>query len=339
MNSRTIDIQNYILSQVEKHPANIAAYVCKHFSISRMTATRHLQSLMIQGKIIKSGKTSDTAYYLASNHDQFVRLKLDPDCDEFDIYKKYLLPTLAALPKNQLRLCEYCCTELINNAKDHSQGTHLQLKIQHKTQGLHIEIIDNGIGIFKKIQRFLHLADLQESLLALTKGKLTTDPKHHTGEGIFFSSRMADQFTVEANHVFYLKNNVVDDWTYKKSSIKIGTKITLFFARQCKRDIKKVFEAYTDQDDMRFEKTEILVELSKLGDEHLISRSQAKRLLTDLDQFSRILLDFRGIETVGQGFVDEIFRVYQNSHPETHIDYCHANDHVVFMIKRGSGVR
>ena len=52
------------------------------------------------------------------------------------------------------------------------------------------------MGIFKKIQKALDLLDERHAILELAKGKLTTDPKHHTGEGIFFTSRMFDEFTI-----------------------------------------------------------------------------------------------------------------------------------------------
>jgi len=72
-----------------------------------------------------------------------------------------------------------------------------------------------------------------------------------------------------------------------------------------------------------------------LGNETLISRSQAKCILRNLDKFERVVLDFRKVRTVGQGFVDEVFRVYANHHSHIQIDYINANSDVEFMIKRG----
>ena len=126
-----------------------------------------------------------------------------------------------------------------------------------------------------------------------------------------------------------------DDWTYQQLQTGKGTKIILFINCDCTRTTKDVFLAYTEPDNLSFNKTEILVELSQFKDERLISRSQAKRILETLDKFSLIVLDFRHIETVGQGFVDEVFRVFQNQHPTIQITYQNANDDVIFMIKRG----
>jgi len=84
----------------------------------------------------------------------------------------------------------------------------------------------------------------------------------------------------------------------------------------------------------KLDKADVRVELAKFHGERLISRSQAKCILRNLEKFNRVMLDFSGVVAVGQGFADEIFRVYKDKHPETQFDYCHANEDVEFMIKR-----
>ena len=53
-----------------------------------------------------------------------------------------------------------------------------------------------------------------------------------------------------------------------------------------------------------------------------------------LEKFRHITLDFKRVDTVGQGFVDEVFRVFQNQHLKIEITYIHANENVEFMIRR-----
>jgi hypothetical protein len=57
--------------------------------------------------------------------------------------------------------------------------------------------------------------------------------------------------------------------------------------------------------------------LAQYGDEKLISRSQAKRLLARFDRFKTVVLDFTGVESIGQAFADEVFRVFGQEHPRT----------------------
>jgi len=96
--------------------------------------------------------------------------------------------------------------------------------------------MDNGIGIFKKIQKALHLDSIKESILHLSKGKFTTDPKNHTGEGIFFTSRMFDSFSIISNDMFYIFKN--EDWFLlpeKKEGFKQGTFIEMVISLDSKR--------------------------------------------------------------------------------------------------------
>lgn len=65
-----------------------------------------------------------------------------------------------------------------------------------------------------------------------------------------------------------------------------------------------------------------------------MSRAQAKRLLDPANRSARLNLDFTGIETIGQGFADEVFRVFKNAHPEVEVLYTGANPEVEKMILR-----
>jgi hypothetical protein len=93
---------------------------------------------------------------------------------------------------------------------------------------------------------------------------------------------------------------------------------------------------FQDNESPAFSKTEIIVKMAKWGDETLISRSQAKRIVRNLEKFNHITLDFKGVRLIGQGFVDEIFRVFINKYPHIKITYINANADIEFMIKRGA---
>ena len=82
-----------------------------------------------------------------------------------------------------------------------------------------------------------------------------------------------------------------------------------------------------------FSKTRIVVKLFAIG-VSFVSRSEAKRILQGLERFREIVLDFVGVMEVGQGFADEVFRVWASTHPEvrlTPVDMCPA---VEFMVRR-----
>ena len=81
---------------------------------------------------------------------------------------------------------------------------------------------------------------------------------------------------------------------------------------------KNIFDQYTD-DEYRFVHTHIPLRLAQYSNEQLLSRSQARRVLAGIERFSKVVLDFHGIEDIGRAFADEIFRVYQNEHPDIEI--------------------
>jgi hypothetical protein len=72
--------------------------------------------------------------------------------------------------------------------------------------------------------------------------------------------------------------------------------------------LEDVFAAYTDPATLEFLRTRATIKLATLG-VVLVSRSEAKRLVLRLTEFRHVTLDFSGVEVVGQGFCDEVFRV------------------------------
>ena len=94
----------------------------------------------------------------------------------------------------------------------------------------------------------------------------------------------------------------------------------------------KVFDFYSGGDNYGFIKTVVPVKLAQYGNESLISRSQAKRLLARVDRFETVIFDFDGVPMIGQAFADEIFRVFANQHPTMHLVPTKANSEVKRMI-------
>jgi len=66
-----------------------------------------------------------------------------------------------------------------------------------------------------------------------------------------------------------------------------------------------------------------------------LSRNEARRLAAGLEQFSRVVLDFTGVEMIGQGFADELFRVWHQEHPMVLLLVHGTNPAVEMMISRG----
>jgi hypothetical protein len=99
------------------------------------------------------------------------------------------------------------------------------------------------------------------------------------------------------------------------------------------RELATIFAKYTD-DNLDFSRSRTVVHLFGLG-VRFISRSEAKRLLSGLERFESVEVDFTGVVEVGQGFVDELVRVWPTQNPDTTIVPIGMNSAVDFMVRRG----
>ncbi len=330
-------IKEFIKQNTENHSSDITILLAKNFGFSRQTAHKYISREIMEGKIIKIGVGAGTRYFLAGGkHINFSINIKSGQTEEDRVFTKYIKPMLIDFPDNVYRIINYTFTEILNNVIDHSGGHSAYIDFRIEDNNINIEVIDNGIGIFQKLQNALNLESKREAILHLSKGKFTTDPENHTGEGIFFSSRMLDKFSIFSSDLFYTFTG--NDWflsSEKPEAFGGGTYIKMILSKNSKTEPKEIFNKYTDND-INFNKTIVAVSLSTDPDDPHVSRSQAKRLLLGLDKFRSVVLDFKGVGFVGQAFADEIFRVFTNEHPDIKIQYLNANEEIVKMILRAS---
>jgi hypothetical protein len=78
------------------------------------------------------------------------------------------------------------------------------------------------------------------------------------------------------------------------------------------------------------------VKLGEYGRE-FVSRSEARLLLAGREGFREVVVDFTGVAAIGQGFADELFRVWPSFHPEVRVIPEHTGPTVEFMVRRALG--
>ena len=333
--ARGEDIRRFILEHVEKHPNDVSKIAAEHFKITRQAVNKHLRRLVLEKSVTENGATRKRTYKLAPLVDWRHIYNLSPELEEHVVWDTDISPTLGPHPENVTDIWHYGFTEMFNNAKDHSGGSLILVKVTKTAVNAEVQISDNGIGIFKKIQQALNLPDQRYSILELAKGKLTTDPAHHTGEGVFFTSRMFDTFSIGADQTWYgHKFGAEEDWVME-GSFAGGTSVFMELSNHTARTTKKIFDQYASgDDDYGFNKTVVPIKLAQYGNDKLISRSQAKRVVARLEVFKTVLFDFKGVLTIGQAFADEIFRVFAKEHPDIDLYPINANSEVKRMIER-----
>lgn len=327
-------IRGFLIDAVRSGKTNLVAEACNHFSISRQSIHRHLANLSEKGFLISEGSTRARTYRLGPLRQQDGTYALSV-IQEDRVYRNDFAFVVEGLPKNIEDIWQYGFTEIVNNAIDHSDGTKVEISAQRAQQGLILKVLDDGEGIFKRIARLLRLGDPREAILELSKGKLTTDPANHTGEGIFFTSRAFDLFFIRSGELSFnhLHDSPIDMMSHGESEFG-GTCVLMWLSPETKRTLASVFGEFADEETYDFSKTIVPVRLALYEGDQLISRSQAKRIMNRVERFRNVMLDFAGVDMVGRSFADEIFRVFANRHPEITLKPINMNEEVERAVKR-----
>ena len=328
-------IRQFILDQVEKSATGVAKATCERFGISRQAVNRYLRQLCEAGILQRLGHTRATEYKLVALSNWDRAYSITSNLAEDVVWVDEVRSHIGELPDNVLNIWDYGFTEMFNNAIDHSEGASILVSVAGTAVSTEMMIRDDGFGIFKKIQKELGLLDERHSVLELSKGKLTTDPKNHTGEGIFFASRMFDHFQILSGEVYFSHEfGKAEDWILERNGGSDGTAVFMKLRNSTSRTIQEVFDEFSSGDDFVFAKTVVPVRLARYGQDQLLSRSQAKRLLARVELFKNVLFDFSEVETIGPAFADEIFRVFALRHPEIQLAPVNANSDIEKMIRR-----
>lgn len=326
-------LDKHLLLAIDEGKDRIAQEASQLFGVSRQTAATRLRKMVTAGVIEACGTGRARRYRLklmVSRQWDFQRAGLD----EFRVWEEAISPNLVDLGENVRDIWRYGVTEMVNNAVDHSEGTHITLYLMRNAVRCEIIIEDNGEGIFHRIQRLLGLYDPRESILELAKGKLTTDPDRHSGEGVFFTSRVFDSFSIFSRTLIFSHNAQSRDWLIEDDNDDPGTRVYMELENDSQRDLKAIFDEFAEPDDYSFSKTMVPVRLAHHEGEKLVSRSQAKRLVARFERFKTVILDFKSVEEIGQAFADEIFRVFANSNPTVELIPINLSDDVRSMISR-----
>ncbi len=330
----------YMLKKIREDDPRFIRKTAENFQISDTSVRRYIRECM-NVQVISENPHTKCGFALTQTQQHF-SWQRDQALYEEQLYQQ-ILPHLSSLNQNAENILAYIFMEIMNNAIEHAQAQNIQCHLLQDSLYTELSIVDDGTGIFRVITDYLNEhggmnAGFEDAILELYKGKFTTQPEHHSGEGIFFSSRLADSFSILSEDCIFAvreerSNALVQSHllAYYTDFYRIGTAVAFQIANHTEREPKAVFDEYANVED-GFIKTRIpLAEACPYGKP--ISRSQARRILYRLDQFRSVELDFSNIDFIGQGFADEIFRVFKNQHPEVEIIPVHAEPFIEQMIR------
>ncbi|MBI5478839.1 MAG: DUF4325 domain-containing protein [Deltaproteobacteria bacterium] len=306
-----------------------SAALARRLRISRQMAHRLLAREASAGRLSALGEGKARRYLPGVPRLTFRLEGLEEDAvlDELE----RAAPFVAALPDAARSVARFVFTEVVNNAIDHSRGTRVVVSAERLADGARFTVEDDGIGAFTELQRQRGLASPLEALQDLVKGKVTTAPAKHTGEGLFFSSKAVGRFELRANGLVWLVDNVRGEPAVGQAPSRPGTFVAFDVPVAPKQTLKELFDSFSTE--YVVTRTQVHVKLFEHGVE-FVSRSEAKRLMAGLERYRDVVLDFAGVQSIGQGFADEVFRVWQRGHPETRVTAINANPAVEFFVGR-----
>ncbi len=342
-NSQIMTIEKKIIKYARKADPFRVQDLVKHFEneYTRQYLSQKVGELVEAGELLSSGIGTRIRYTHKSKRNLFTK-EFEKTYENKNLSEEKIMEQIRQealfkdnLDENIQSILEYALSEMINNAIEHSRSKSVKVRVLRDDKTISFFVVDYGIGVFKNVMEKLKLKSEYDAINEILKGKTTTQPKAHSGEGIFFTSKIADKFHINSRGFKLIIDNDINDVfvnTTKKSFL--GSEVYFEIKTNSKKHLSDIFKEYqSNPDTYAFDKTKITVKLYTLGTIYM-SRSQARRILSNLDKFNHIILDFKDVPTIGQAFADEIFRVYKNNRPEVKIEAINTNENIDFMIGR-----
>lgn len=328
-------IREFIVLLLRGGQQDIVRKTAGAFAITPQAVRNQLNAMIKEGTIEASGHTKARRYTLRPLVDVKESLPVNAFTEDA-VWSKVIQPHISDLPGNVKAIWGTVVTEMVNNVVDHSESSTILVSLVRTLPMVTVTISDDGVGAFSKVRNALGLSSDHQAAFELSKGKFTTSPEAHSGLGIYFSSRMVDVFRMVSGSLSFIHKSNDEDWLLEDATAVKGTFVSMSIANDSKTTIQQVYDKYctnpNDDNDFGFHKTHVPLSLAQFGNDPLVSRSQAKRVLARVDRFMEVLLDFKGVEFVGQAFADEIFRVFQLQHPNVKVFGINANAGVQKLI-------
>lgn len=328
---RKAKIIHYLLQKIDIGDKEFTKKTAENFSISLATVYRYLKELCTKNIIEIDG----AGVYKLVDKIKGKKYALSDNLEEDIVFEDIMKDFVCEFHNNIRKIWQYSFSEMLNNAIDHSESEVIYVRIRQNYLYTEVAITDEGVGIFNKICNYFNYNKIEDAITELFKGKLTTDPKRHSGEGIFFTSRIMDKFVLWSDNKIFTHDNDYDRLFDVEKVEQInqykGTYLVMRLSNYSKKELIEVFDKYSSVEG-GFTVTNIPIK-NMFDNAYPVSRSQAKRLYNRLDSFEEVILDFDGVESIGQGFAHELFVVFKREHPEVKIEIKNENEEVKKMIQ------
>lgn len=307
-------ITQWITAAALQHGAELPAWTMDRLALSRRRTLALLRRLA-DAQWLQIEGTSRRRRYSPGPLRQVVHRYALAGLQEDAPWRRDFAPCFV-LPEPVQRMARHAFTELVNNAVEHSGGSQVTVSMRQTPLQLQLLVSDDGCGLFERIGQSFDIDDPTLAMLELSKGKLTSAPHRHSGQGLFFSSRLADVFDIHANHAaFQCRSWEGRAWQAGRPATRTGTSVYLAISLDTPRTLEAVLQAHRGAAGQGFARTQVPLHLLAGSAGVLASRAEARRVAARLSQFESAEINFAGVTDIGHGFADELFRVFGSDNP------------------------
>lgn len=342
-------------------PCPLPERVAERLQTSRRSALALLGRLQALGWLAREG-TARRPRWAPGAMRQIVRHWALAGLDEDIAWRRDVAPRLS-LPPAVARIAQHAFGELVNNAVDHSGGSRVTVSLRQTPLHLQLLVADDGCGLFDRVRDAFAIEAPEHAMLELAKGRLTSDPARHAGRGLAGLARLADFLDLHANARAFQHRGGDEGrrWHAAKAmpsatraerspaphpartacGERRGTAVYFAVALDTRRSVDDAWLetacAGGDPSAPRVVASDTtahvpLALIAGPGAHALDSRAQARRVAARLAQFRRAELDFDGIDGIGHGFADELFRVFAREFPAVDLVPVRAGPRVAAMV-------
>lgn len=331
--AQRLEAEKFLLQQISDENPDFVDATMAAYSISRSTVYNYINHLQVSGELERVG--GSMPYRVLYDTTRFT-VDTSRESSEDRMFNRDIAPLLEELPLNVQRIWRYAFTAMMNNALEHARASAIVCVVSRNRLCTIIGILDNGVGIFRRIQQERkestgELPTAAEAAALLYAGGYTSEPDSHAGEGIFFTSRLMDHFVIRSDAQLFTPN-AEDDEDEGNGERFRGTAVQMALNNDSTRELNEMMDRYLDPE-AGFARTELPL-ARFFGSDFPVSRSEARRLLAVLGRFHEAELDFTGIQDVGRDFAHELFTVAVGQYPSLHLTVKNASDAVTGVLRR-----
>ena len=157
--------------------------VVRALHVSAATSHRLLRALVVSGVLERHGRGPAARYRLRRIRRRFRLAGLTEDRAWQRVAED--MARIRPLATAEARSLQYAATEVLNNAIEHSRGWSVEVAVSFEAAGTTVtKVQDDGVGVFRRICEDFGIGSPHEAIVQLEKGKLTSDPSQHSGEGL-----------------------------------------------------------------------------------------------------------------------------------------------------------